>query len=749
MPRGSATSPPRDRAAPARRSWVERAAGRSPRSRLSGRARVTPLRRRSRSSGHAQPRPCTPTTVSGGSISGFVQVNSGAGHLSPPTVIVSTLPAATVTDLAALNVIPPFRIDFVGERILQSIESTVQTVHPNHWLFVVGDNIGSDVVGTIRILDQRTFTGNTVTLGANPGSPETDGTYGNRWLMPSLHRDTSDCYSQLIVRGGLQTAGTVLGVKQWPGSTFTSTWRIGRRIDSQRRLARGLRRLGRIYDECRGQGGLVTVDVHDPESPERPGPGLDQHVHGDDDHRPDHQPERRRLLGEPARPDRRGLHATVFCFSDVISGVTQGYFRGSISNTAMTAGGSCTLTLDRALPAVSYNSYRLSYSSSGGNVVWRRYKIMNAIVAVAMQQYFPYPLRCRSGRRVFRRGRARFRPRPRDRRRSPRPDRAQWCSGRPAATPRTTCLRSASRSTRSRARSRPRRPPRSCTAAGSSRPPLTSGLPADRHRRAVRPVPEQRLRGDTLHGRGYPAHEDDHRADLDRFQPVHKYGRLCLRAVHGGQQCRGRGHDRLPGPAGQVPGPGAGHLDHRQFVHDRVQSVALPVASVSILFNPGATGTSYSSTLHPEPADPVRAEVFQRPAPTGEQIGGHAWAANAFAGLRTYLQAALGGDFAGDVIGMGGSLGQQIGQAAGGMNQESRGLIGGMNQNLGIALDRPALQRVSQSLSRLCYGPAWSRTRRRLSPRLCRCRHIPRRDWEQNHERDRPLSRGSRGPVRA
>jgi hypothetical protein len=36
-------------------------------------------------------------------------------------------------------------------------------------------------------------------------SVETDGTYGNRWLMPSLHRDTSDCYSQLIVRGGLYT----------------------------------------------------------------------------------------------------------------------------------------------------------------------------------------------------------------------------------------------------------------------------------------------------------------------------------------------------------------------------------------------------------------------------------------------------------------------------------------------------------------------------------------------------------------
>ena len=168
---------------------------------------------------------CTLTaSVAGGQINSVTVTAGGANYTTAPTIIVSTLPAVTVSDLAALSVVPPFRVDFVGERILQSIESTIQAVHPNHWLFVVGDNAGSDVVGTIRILDQRTFAGNTVTLGEDPSSPETDGTYGNRWLMPSLHRDTSDCYSQLVVRGGLQTAGTVLAVKQWPGSTFTSTW---------------------------------------------------------------------------------------------------------------------------------------------------------------------------------------------------------------------------------------------------------------------------------------------------------------------------------------------------------------------------------------------------------------------------------------------------------------------------------------------------------------------------------------------
>ena len=49
------------------------------------------------------------------------------------------------------------------------------------------------------------------------------------------------------------------------------------------------------------------------------------------------------------------------------------------------------MTLDQPLPSVAYNSYRLYALSQGGNVCWRRFKVMNSAVAAAMQQYFPYP----------------------------------------------------------------------------------------------------------------------------------------------------------------------------------------------------------------------------------------------------------------------------------------------------------------------------------------------------------------------
>ena len=71
-------------------------------------------------------------TVSGGAITGFTQTSAGTGYTSAPTVIISTLPSITVTDLAALTIIPPFRVTFAGERVIQSIESSLQSTYPTY-----------------------------------------------------------------------------------------------------------------------------------------------------------------------------------------------------------------------------------------------------------------------------------------------------------------------------------------------------------------------------------------------------------------------------------------------------------------------------------------------------------------------------------------------------------------------------------------------------------------------------------------
>ena len=154
--------------------------------------------------------PCTVQAVftanvsGGGAITSFTQVYAGSGYQAIPAVIISNLPSATVNDCAALNVIAPFTLAFAGERILSSVESVTQTCHPNHWLSI-------DPVGNIRILDQRQNTVSTITLnGSDP-----------RWSLPTMTRDTSDTYSEVIVRGGPLVVGCTLALKQWPGSSYT------------------------------------------------------------------------------------------------------------------------------------------------------------------------------------------------------------------------------------------------------------------------------------------------------------------------------------------------------------------------------------------------------------------------------------------------------------------------------------------------------------------------------------------------
>src|SRR5271157_1442581 len=318
-------------------------------------------------------------SVSGGVITGFTQISAGSGYTTPPTVIVSTLPAVTVADLAALNVIPPFRVTFAGERIIQSIESAVKSCHPNHWVHV-------DSSGNIRFLDQRLFTNNTVTLGGSDV----------RWLMPSLHRDYSDSYSQLVVRGDLSVSGVTLALKQWPGSTYTTNWPPSGGAGTP---------TGGLVEDFAGWGGYtLNSQAKAAWSPSMfqtlsLQTGQDQGICtcGDTLHVTiTSQNSSLTLTADQLDQTSTGQHAILTVYSDVIANVQQMFSARVIANTAMAAGGSSTLTLDRALPATTYNAYRLYALSNLGNVVWRRYKVTNSFIAAQMQQFFPYPFAFRN-----------------------------------------------------------------------------------------------------------------------------------------------------------------------------------------------------------------------------------------------------------------------------------------------------------------------------------------------------------------
>jgi len=303
--------------------------------------------------------------VSGGVITGFTQISVGTGYTTPPTVIISTLPSITVTDLVALDVIPPFRITFAGERIMQSIESAVQSCHPNHWVNI-------DITGNIRFLDQRLFTSNSVTLGGSD----------IRWLMPSLNRDLSDSYSQLIVRGDLCVSGVTLGVRPYPGSAnpdgglqedfgysgLSNSSAIASWVPSDFQTFN--LQTGQDQGSCTCPS---TTDVRITSS----NTSLT-------------------LTTNQLDQTDTGQHAIVTVYSDTVTNLEQMFCARVTANTAMTAGGTADITLDRALPSTAYNGYRLYALSTAGNVVWRRYKVTNPFIAAQMQQFFPYPFAFRN-----------------------------------------------------------------------------------------------------------------------------------------------------------------------------------------------------------------------------------------------------------------------------------------------------------------------------------------------------------------
>ena len=298
-------------------------------------------------------------------------------------MIISTLPAVTISDCAALTVIPPFVMTFCGERILQSVESVTQSCHPNHYLHV-------DVSGNIRLLDQRSTTNYTVTLGKPPGTAEPDGTYGNRWMLPQLHRDHSDSYSRLVVRGDTDVSGITLSVLPTAATgtiSYTSALTGGSPVDT---------------------GGLYPYFTFGPYTSNAaaiaawsPSSFVTQSLQGGQDQGSCTCSSTTQvviksfntslvLTSDQLDQTSSGLHAILTVSQAFGSGIAQMFSTSVIANTS-TSSGYSTLTVAPPLPATTYTSYFLTFSSQAGNVVYRRYICTQPGVGARLQNYFPYP----------------------------------------------------------------------------------------------------------------------------------------------------------------------------------------------------------------------------------------------------------------------------------------------------------------------------------------------------------------------
>ena len=220
--------------------------------------------------------------------------------------------------------------------------------------------------------------------------------------MPAMTRDTSDTYSEVIVRGGPQVIGVTLAVKQWPGSSYT--YNGGALTLSTAIPSGGLiedfgytgqpsnagaigawspafyqqlnLQSGQDQGTCNFTGGsLIQLNLVSTNAP--------NYVN---------------WVADQLDQSNLGQHAILTVINDTVDtggSIQQMYQARIISNLATSSGGtssnSTTVVLDQPLPNTTYNSYRLYALSPAGNVVWRRYKVTNPWIAAQMTQYFPYP----------------------------------------------------------------------------------------------------------------------------------------------------------------------------------------------------------------------------------------------------------------------------------------------------------------------------------------------------------------------
>jgi hypothetical protein len=185
-------------------------------------------------------------TVSGGGIASIIRDSAGSGYTSPPAVIISRLPTATVQDLAALNFIPPYPCTIQGEKFLSGVEAFFKTNHPNHHLHVQPD-------GTLRFWDIRKYGGTVANFSGGGGV--------GALAVPTVS-PTGVVTALLLIHGGRgYTSAPTITITGPTGSGATATATVSGGQVVSVSLTGG----GTLYAE--GRTANVYLDIHPTDPP--------------------------------------------------------------------------------------------------------------------------------------------------------------------------------------------------------------------------------------------------------------------------------------------------------------------------------------------------------------------------------------------------------------------------------------------------------------------------------------------------
>jgi hypothetical protein len=260
-----------------------------------------------------------------------------------------SLPAVTANDLAALAVIPPRPVYVNGEKFGDAISGVLEQYAPNHWFWIDPD-------GNYRFLDKRTATVHTLTMGTDPIEPT------------GLSRDAGDSFQRVVVRG--QPIAVMALLKLSLGQ-ITEDFAWGDYTNAQAKAnwtKSQFNTPGAALDAgtCTCSSTTTIVVTSSSSATLWPAGYWDQ----------SHQ------------------QGTINLYNSTVADVLQCWNARIVACTALTAGGTATLTIDSPLPSTQYDHYTMTGLATGGSVVWTQYRIANTALwpRVTNQSTYPQPI---------------------------------------------------------------------------------------------------------------------------------------------------------------------------------------------------------------------------------------------------------------------------------------------------------------------------------------------------------------------
>lgn len=258
------------------------------------------------------------------------------------------LPAATVADLAALDVVYPAPVYVTGQRFGDALAGVLQRCAPNHRMRVEPD-------GTVRFLDLGGFTATTLTMDTDPIEPT------------ELSRDVGDCFQRVLVRGA---PVAVLTPFKLSAGRLAEDFAWGSFDNASAKAAwtsADFKGTTRTIDEgAASMSSTTTIAVTSDDA---------SHV----------------WAANYWDQTSTGVKGTINLEDTALTGVTMTWTSRIVANTALTAGGSSTITIDTPAPHTGYDRYTITGATSGASLVWRQYQIVDTDLRERIVNQSTYP----------------------------------------------------------------------------------------------------------------------------------------------------------------------------------------------------------------------------------------------------------------------------------------------------------------------------------------------------------------------